>query len=140
MNRVEEINQRLSERNRCDPPPIYFSPRPVPTKYTILPVVDERAHQKVPIKALPVFDTSLHFLPGTSAPWSGKIDQIDTESSLLCTKKYVPSDDLYEINIPVTPSVQPFPLLFSHVRMKPTETTFKEKQLFHNDTRIKNIY
>lgn len=142
MSRVEEINQRISERIKGDNPQFLFSPRPVSTKYTLMPVIDERTYPKETIKTKPVFDTSRHFLPGSSAPISGKIDQIDTETKLIRPKDYTPSptSDLYETVIPVTPSAQPFPLLFSHVRMKPNTTAYPEKQLFYNDTRIKNIY
>jgi len=141
MNRVDELNQRLAERNKGDEPQFYFSPRPVATKYTMFPVIDDRTYPKVPITTKPVFDTTRHFLPGTSAPYSGKMDQVDTETNLIRPKEYkmAPTSDLYETVIPVTPSTQPFPLLFSRVLMKPKTTTYPEKQFFHNDTRIKNI-
>jgi hypothetical protein len=144
MSRVEELNQRIWARNIGDTPQFYFSPRPVPTKYTTMPIVDERIPAKVDIKPAPVFDTTLNFLPGTSAPWSGKIDQIDTETDLIRPKDYIPSSksDLYKYSIPSQQELQPFPLLFASVRTSNNgiKTKFSERQLFNNDTRIKNIY
>jgi hypothetical protein len=144
MNRVEEINQRLQSRNIGDMPQFYFSPRPVNTKYTTMPIVDERIPDKVPIQCKPVFDTTVNFLPGTSAPWSGKIDQIDIETKLSRSNDFFPSSkgDLYHHSIPSKEYVQPFPFLFSSVKTKNNgiKQTFQEKQLFYNSTSNKNIY
>ena len=144
MSRVEELNYRIWQRNTGDTPQFYFSPRPVPTKYTTMPIVDERIPSKVNIKMTPVFDTSVNFLPGTSLPWSGKIDAIDTETHLQRSKDYIPdsTSDLYKYSVPSKESVQPFPLLFSSVRTSNSgiKSTIQEKQLFYNDTRLKNIY
>ncbi len=144
MSRVEELNQRIWQRNTGDTPQFYFSPRPVPTKYTTMPIVDERIPAKVNIKTTPVFNPSVNFLPGTSAPWSGKIDAIDTETNLQRSKDYIPdsTSDLYKYSVPPKESAQPFPLLFSSVKTSNNgiKRTIPEKQLFYNDTRIKNIY
>lgn len=143
MSRVEELNDRIRERNVCDVPAFYFSPRPVPTKYTTMPIVDERVMSKIPIRSKPVFDVSTHFLPGSSAPWSGKIDQIDVETDLYRPKNYVPDSksSLYKSSLPSKDGIQPYPLLFASVRTSETgiKTGFVEKRLFNNDTRIKNI-
>lgn len=143
MNRVEEINERLQLRNQGDTPQFYFSPRPVNTKYTTMPIVDERIPAKVPIKCASIFDTSIHFLPGTSAPWSGKIDQIDTETILSRSKDFFPSSksDLYKGSIPSNEYAQPFPLLFASVKTTQTgiKQTFPEKQLFYNSSRNKTM-
>jgi hypothetical protein len=141
MNRVEELNQRLQSRNIGDVPQFYFSPRPVNTKYTIMPIVDERIPDKVPIQCKPIFDTTTQFLPGTSAPWSGKIDQIDTETKLLRSTEYFPSSkgDLYKQSVPSKEYIQPFPLLFSSVKTSNNgiKQSFTEKQLFNNSTSVK---
>ena len=141
MSRVEELNQRLRDRNVADTPAFYFSPRPVPTKYCTMPIVDSRVESTVPIRKAAPFDTSTQFLPATTAPWSGKAGQIDTESQLYRPKDYIPSSksSLYQHTIPSQSGVQPHPMLFASVRANPTQFTFPEKHLFHNDTRIKNI-
>ena len=131
MNRVEELNKRIADRNVGDTPQFYFSPRPVPTKYSILPIIDERIHSSEPIRTLPLFDISTHFLPGTSAPRSG----VDLPKSM---PSY--TSDLYETTIPITDSTQPFPLLFASVRAPPKEVKYPEAQFFNNSTRLKNIY
>jgi hypothetical protein len=110
-----------------------------------MPIVDERIPAKVNIKTTPVFNPSVNFLPGTSAPWSGKIDSIDTETNLQRSKDYIPdsASDLYKYSVPKdTKERQPFPLLFSSVKTSNSgiKGTIQEKQLFYNDTRIKNIY
>jgi hypothetical protein len=140
MSRVEELNQRLRERNVGDTPAFYFSPRPVPTKYCSMPIVDSRVESSVPIQSSTPFNTSTQFLPGTSAPWSGKADQIDTETNLYRPKDYIPSSksSLYKSSVPSQSGVQPHPLLFASVRASPTTFT-RSEQFFYNNTGIKNI-
>ena len=144
MSRVEELNHRIRQRNIADTPQFYFSPRPVPTKYTTMPIIDERIPSKEPIYTKSVFNPHVNFLPATTAPWSGKIDSIDTETRLQRSTDYIPDSksDLYKYVIPSTNSTQPFPLLFASVRTSNTgiKRTVPEKQLFNNDTRIKNCY
>ena len=141
MSRVEELNKRLRERNVGDTPSFNFSPRPVPTKYCTMPIVDSRVESTVPIKPCVPFNTSTQFLPATSAPWSGKADTIDTESDLYRPKDYIPSSKsgLYQSSIPSQNGVQPHPLLFASVRASPTTFKRSEKQFFYNNTGIKNI-
>ena len=140
MSRVEELNQRLRERNVADTPSFYFSPRPVPTKYCTLPIVDSRVESSVPLRTCTPFNTSTQFLPATSAPWSGKADTIDVESNLHYTKDYIPSSksSMYQTSIPSQSGTQPHPLLFASVRANPTAFN-SDRKLFHNETRIKNI-
>ena len=54
MERVEELNKRIYARNQGDTPAFYFSPRPIPTKYTFLPIIDEQP--KASIKCKPIFN------------------------------------------------------------------------------------
>jgi hypothetical protein len=82
MSRVEELNERIYSRNQGDVPAFYFSPRPVPTKYTTLPILDQRMKEQVDITCKPIFDTSTQFLPGSNGPWSGKASTIDIETQL----------------------------------------------------------
>jgi hypothetical protein len=143
MSRVEELNERIYARNQGDVPAFYFSPRPVPTKYTTLPILDERMKEQVDVTCKPIFDTSTQFLPGSNSPWSGKANTIDIETQLYRPKDYFPSSqsDLYKIKLPTTNVSQPHPHLFASVRTTDNgiKATIPEKQFFYNDTRIKNI-
>jgi hypothetical protein len=142
MSRVEELNERIYQRFQGDKPSFSFSPRPVPTKYTTLPILDQRTSGKE-IKQVPIFDVNRHFLPGDSAPWSGKADNIDIETDLYLGKDYFPStqSDLYKVNVPSQFVPQPFPLLQASVVSSDNgiKATIPEQQLFYNVTRIKNI-
>ena len=140
MERTEELNDRISDRNipsaSLEP---QFSMRPVSTKYSIMPIVNPSPPVSVPIKSEPVYNTANVFNPGTAqAPWSGFASQINEESKLRnqffalqkCEQsEFVPSSnsDLYNSNVPVPVPVpvsgsasapaencvqQPFPGLF----------------------------
>lgn len=144
MSRVEELNERIYSRNQGDVPAFYFSPRPVPTKYTTLPILDQRMKEQVDITCKPIFDTSTQFLPGSNGPWSGKASTIDIETQLYIPKNYFPSSqsDLFKTKPPPTTNMsQPHPHLFASVRTSDNgiKATIPEKQIFYNDTRIKNI-
>jgi hypothetical protein len=142
MSRVEELNQRIYQRVQGDTPSFSFSPRPVATKYTMMPVVDQRTSGKE-INQVPIFDVTRNFLPGDSAPWSGKAENIDIETDLYLGKTYFPStkSDLYKVSVPNKPVEQPFPLLQASVVTSDNGIKAKipEQQLFYNVTRIKNI-
>ena len=143
MSRVEELNERIYSRNQGDVPAFYFSPRPVPTKYTTMPILDDRTlGQEIPCQ--PIFNTSKQFLPGSNAPWSGKASTIDIETQLYRPRQYFPSSqsDLYQVKAPPsTNDMQPYPHLFESVRTSNNgiKARIPEKQFFNNDTRIKNI-
>ena len=144
MSRVEELNDRIYSRNTGDDPAFYFSPRPVPTKYTTLPIMDQRMKEQVDITCKPIFDVTKQFLPGSKAPWSGKANTIDIETQLYRPTNYFPSSqsDLYQKRAPPSSSEnQPYPHLFASVRTKDNgiKASIPEKQFFYNDTRIKNI-
>ena len=132
MERTEELNDRISDRNipsaSLEP---QFSMRPVSTKYSIMPIVNPSPSVSTPIKSEPVYNTANVFNPGTAqAPWSGFASQINEESKLRnqffalqrCEQsEFVPSSnsDLYNSNVPVPNSAsaetcvqQPFPDLF----------------------------
>jgi len=82
--RVDELNDRFQSRqfpdNYLEP---NFSPRPVPTKYSLFPSFDLRTPTKIPIKPQPTYDIERNFNPGTSAgPSSGFFNNINTETVL----------------------------------------------------------
>ena len=89
MERFDSINQRLQSRNVGSTPPFYFSPRPVPTKYVALPMVDQR----LPTQEIiwnKTFDVEKNFLPATTVP--GYARYVDIESNLKTSRKYFPPD------------------------------------------------
>jgi len=82
LNRNEELNQRISNRNI---PSGYldakFSPRPVSTKYSLLPVVDQYKKANTPIITSAPYNIGKTFNPGNAqGPWSGFATNVDVES------------------------------------------------------------
>ena len=141
MERVEELNKRIYARNQGDIPAFYFSPRPVPTKYTTLPILDER--KTAPPKCKSIFNVSTQFLPSTYSPWSGKASTIDIETDLYRPKMFVPSSnsDLYKFSFKADKQggqqYQPFPELFTEEKFNsfnPNPENVGEG-LFNNCTR-----
>lgn len=147
----EELNKRISERNRPSAPlQPQFSFRPISTKYSFLPIVDQRAPATVPIIRRPTYQVGNVFNPGTAqSPWSGFASNINKESGLRnqffalqnCEQsQFVPSSesDLYNYRVnDGSVETQPFPGLF-------TEETFERfnpntcnlgKEFFNNFTR-----
>jgi hypothetical protein len=150
LNRNEELNKRISNRNI---PSGYleakFSPRPVSTKYSLLPVVDQYKKANVPIITTAPYNVGQIFNPGNDqAPWSGFATNIDVESILrnevfalqrADQAAYIPSSnsDLYKVEVQGQPIQQPFPGLFANPVLAP----FNPNQLglggdiFNNSTR-----
>ena len=143
---TQELNQRIYSRNiPSSEPPVQFSPRPVPTKYTTMPILDHRITSKVMIKSTS-FSTK-DFLPGIHGP--GYSDQVDDESKLrnitYATQRasravYVPSSksDLYVHQIPPKPVEQPHPHLFKSVETYDSGIRVPYKMppmIFNQDTR-----
>lgn len=112
VDRLQILNERIFERNV--PSTVLqqqFSQRPVSTKYSILPIFDTYKETTIPIVTQPIYKQEAVFNPGTSAPFNGYVDAINTESSLRnqffaiqkCEQsEYVPSSksDLYSVEIP----------------------------------------
>jgi hypothetical protein len=144
MERVEELNKRLSERNRTSTTPsFYFSPRPIPTKYTTMPIVDNICPSKVDIVRQNPYSTTEDYLPANSAPWSGFSDNVDVETKLRYEKEYIPSSksSMYvKPNIPSTHTIQPYPELFAYAVSLDKKSTIKDKHLFYNSTSQKINY
>ena len=79
-----ELSSRLAARNvpsaGLEPS---FDPRPVPTKYTQLSLVDSYSHASVKPATYKSYDVSKVFYPGDAkAPWQGFAAAINTESLL----------------------------------------------------------
>ena len=155
--RLDAINKRIEERNiPSQPLKPSFSPRPQLSKYNYMPIVDDSLDAKVRFKQYVNFDTKYVFNPGTSAPWYGFANNVNTESSLRnqffalqnCDQAtYIPSSDssLY-VNKNVNPN-NPLPQQNQLLFVKPEMTPFNpndcnlENTLWQNNTRVavKNI-
>ena len=133
--RTREINERLLARNV--PSHVMkpeFSARPQATKYSYMGIVDNAQSANVPLRNYTNYEVTTTFNPGTSAPWHGFANQVNTESSLRnqffalqkCDQaKFVPSSagPLYNHNTvnPQNAQVQPaeHPLLQQQITLPP---------------------
>ena len=84
QGRVDELNNRISERNipsnGLQP---QYSIRPTSTKYAYMPILDQYKKATVPLETYTPFSTSAIFNPGNAqAPWSGFSNNINVESQL----------------------------------------------------------
>ena len=151
LKRASELNDRLAQRNVPSAPlQPYLNTRPVSTKYSLLPILDQRQQASVPLEKLPAYNPSQVFYPGgAQAPWSGFANAIDDESKLhnqffamqKCEQsQFVPSSssDLYRSTIPqpLDGGDNPFPYLNKQhmLATKPYEGT-SGHNLFQNHTR-----
>jgi hypothetical protein len=125
--RVEELNKRLAARNvPSQPLQPQFSIRSVPTKYSKLPILDQRSVPSVPITCDPPYSTTTVFNPGNAqGPWSGFAKNVNVESDLKsmffalqnCDQSaYVPNSnsDLYNTRVAAQPVHNPHSLLFNN--------------------------
>jgi len=154
IERTQELSDRIAERNiPSQPLAPQFSMRPVSTKYSILPIVDQREKSNVPITMRPTYNIKTTFNPGTSqAPWSGFAANINDESKLRnqffalqkCQQSvYIPpsTSDMYTLAMPGVEAKeqQPFPGLFEEQRFNtfnPADCTPDcGNNLFNNCTR-----
>lgn len=150
LARTEELSERIAARNIPSTPlEPQFSMRPVSTKYSIMPILDQRPRAKVPILTRPTYNVETTFNPGTAqAPWSGFASNINEESKLRnqffalqkCEQpNYVPSStsDLYQVTVSGRKEEQPFPGLFETQQFAPfnPNTCGLGYNLFDNCTR-----
>ena len=137
MERVEQLNKRITDRNSTSTTPsFYFSPRPVPTKYTTMPIVDNICPSQVSIAYQKPYNTKDDYLPANSAPWSGFSDNIDVETKLRYEKDFIPSSKSSMYNKPIIP----YPELFANAVSFSKPMSVKDKHLFYNSTSEKINY
>jgi len=126
FDRVDELNSRVSERHFPDrglQP--NFSMRPVPTKYSLFPVIERRAPVSVPITEMSKHNLSNNFSPANRlGPVSTYLANIDTETILRNQTTalqhgaeqsiYVPSSQssLYNVSVAGRTETQTHPGLF----------------------------
>ena len=130
----------------------YLDARPVPTKYSILPVIDLRKQIDTPLIQQATFTPESVFNPGNDfGPWSGYSSNVNHESELRnqifaiqdCSQSvYVPSSksNLYNVKWQNTNKpAQPFPDLFKNQEFCPYNPNLNPDKvgfaLFNNATR-----
>ena len=149
--RVDEINNRISERNlpSASLQPQY-SIRPVATKYGYMQVLDQYKKTTVPLNQYKSYNTKTVFNPGNAtAPWNGFSNNINTESSLRnqffalqkCEQsEFVPksTSDLFQTRVDYKPQKQTHPLLFDKPDLAPFNPNVQNLgyNLFNNHTRV----
>jgi hypothetical protein len=152
--RVDELNDRIFARGFPDIPLApNFDPRPIPTKYSLFPIVNRRTPANVNITNYINHNVELNFNPGTQrAPPNGFFDNVDVETTLRNQNTamqhgayqgvFIPSSnsDLYKNSVVSRPSLQPYPELFSNYQYQTfisnkLENSNIGKDLFHNNTR-----
>ena len=150
--RVDELNDRIYSRSFSDIPLApNFEPRPVPTKYSLFPIVNRRTESSIKIQPAITHQVELNFSPATyNGPSAGYFNNIDVETGLRNQTValqhganqgvYVPSthSDLYHVSVPSKPGVpQPHPDLFSHPKFATTHFHHDKigSDRFHNYTR-----
>jgi hypothetical protein len=155
-DQVDENNERIYDRNipssMLKP---QYSIRPVSTKYTMMPILDQRPKVNVPLHNYQNYSVDDVFNPGNAqAPWAGFVNNVNTESTLRnqffalqkCEQsEYVPSSksDLYETKIEYKPVKQNHPLLFEKQDFEQFNPNVHNlgSEFFNNSTRsqLKNL-
>ena len=148
FERTDELNGRIYDRFFPDQPlQANFDPRPVPTKYSLFPIIDRRTIPNEKIVPQTNFNIEENFNPGNSrAPPQGFLTNVDIETNLRNQSfalqhgadqgVYVPSSnsDLYKTIVVSKPSVQPHPDLFSKPQLVGRAYTNVENTQIGNDT------
>ena len=150
-NRVEDLNNRIYERNvPSQNLQMCFDPRSVETRYVKFPGLDCHKPSDVAIKHQPNYVQQTQFNPGTSAPYSGYASAVDNESVLqnifmpnqkwTTQTKFIPSSksDLYNSDVKTSQPVQMTNnLLFSEEKFAPFNPNPEDlgRKMFYNHTR-----
>ena len=84
QERLDELDARLAERQFPDRPlQPNFDFRPIPTKYSYMPVIDRRTRPEVPIVDQGFYNTATNFSPATrNGPVASYLANIDLETVL----------------------------------------------------------
>ncbi len=144
MDRVEELNQRLYDRNQTSTnPQMLFSPRPISIKYNDFPSIDQYRPSSVPMKPYADYNIRDDYLPSSYiSPWNGY--NVSNESNLRnlnqklskCPNVYVPK--YTNPHVVGRKEVNTHPLLNTKVVMPMQQNQPQSYNMFHNTTRAKN--
>lgn len=152
--RQQTVYLRSYERNLPSQPlQAYLDSRPVQTKYSVLPIVDQRKSIQTPLIQQATYTPEKIYNPGNDlGPWSGYASNINHESELRNQifalqnnpqASYIPSSksNLYQVNWKNTNNniQQPFPNLFQNQQFSPINPNQNPDKigfaLFNNATR-----
>lgn len=144
MDRVEELNQRLYDRNQTNTQPqMLYSPRPISIKYNDFPSVDYYKPCNVPMIPYADYNIKDDYLPSSCiSPWNGY--SVTNESNLRnlnqklskCPTVYMPK--YTNPHVVGRKEVNTHPLLNTKVVMPMKPIQPHSFQLFNNTTRAKN--
>ena len=128
----------------------YLDARPVSTKYSLMPIVDPRKPEDIPLKQMATYNVNNIFNPGNDfGPWSGYASNVNNESILRnqiyalsdCSQSvYIPNSnsDLYKLHWKEQHLDQPFPDLFRKQTFSTNDHLVSNElgyALFNNATR-----
>jgi hypothetical protein len=145
MDRVEELNNRLHDRNRTSTTPqMLFSPRPISIKYNDFPAVDHYRPTSVPMIPYSNYNIRDDYLPTSYiSPLNGYNVNSETDLRNLneklskCPSIYMPK--YTTPHVVGRKEVNPHPLLNTSVKMVGIpQNTPKTFNMFNNTTRAKN--
>jgi hypothetical protein len=127
FERLDEINNRITSRQFSDYPlEPNFSPRPVSTKYNLMPIMAKNSNPLPKVQIQPQLEhiVQMNFNPATrNGPFKTYARNVDTETILrnqtmayqnASQSVYVPSStsDLYNVTVVSSPVDQPYKHLF----------------------------
>ena len=136
-DRVDELNDRMAQRQFSDMPmkPNY-DPRPVPTKYSLFPVIERVKEVKEPKKFYMDHSVEINFAPSTTrSHCNGYFKNVDNEHKLRnqhciiqkyeTSRPHIPtlSSELYNVTLPrynelLLPKEHMHPLLFENYKFE----------------------
>ena len=150
----DEINDRMSKRNIPDSTlQPNFDPRPIPTKYSLFPIIDRCKEPTVMKNKYDSYKPSSNFNPGDGAPVNGFLNNVSIESELRGNPYKLTGGDLGHKFIPsvggplynnVVGNLQDVPdskhhLLFKKDNYRQSVSNIDPsigKDIFHNNTRV----
>lgn len=115
MDRAKVTGERIYERNiPTNSLQMSYTPRSVPTRGVLMPILDCRIQPTVPRERMPIYTSRTMFSPGTSLPFGGYQAAVNIESELRniifplqdCPQAaYIPgtSSDLYTLQDLIPP-------------------------------------
>lgn len=155
QDRRTTLDERIYSRNLPSQSlQMQFDPRPITTRFQIMPTIDNHGPANEPIVCQPAFQSTTAFNPGTMSPYEGYASNIDSDSRIkslffpvqsAIRSKYIPSSqsNMYKNIIPETKNIQTYPNLsnnFSFAPFNPNTCDIGYK-LLHNHTRqqVRNL-
>ena len=154
-DRVEVLNDRLCNRQFSDMPmKPYYDPRPVPTKYSLFPVINRVKEVKESKLFYLDHNVEINFVPThTKSHCNGYFNNIDNENNLRNQNRYLQkfetkhsyipktSSELYNVSLPTirdsnVDSEHMHPLLFEKPQLETKKFPYKiSKFKLNNHTR-----